>query len=187
MGTVTLVLVASDLVGVVYYHWYLDGAWVGSGTAASFSFAMELGSQARVDCVDTLAPAFDPLAAAPAFFPARFTIHWVRSLATDVASYRIEQSPDGAAWTAIAEFPHDEEAWDYRFLTERLTDLASLVWRVIPVDIAGNDGTPLIIGPPIQGEWSGIYLPVKVVRVPDAPDWSFTWNAGTQRVTYAAA
>jgi len=183
IGQITLVIVTSGLTPPVYFHWYLDGAYMGMTGEGSFSLALKEDEQARVEVIDTTDPAFDPLAAPPAFFPARFTIHWVRSLATDAAEYRIEETNDGGAWTAVGRVPHDDEVWDYRFLSDRLVDLTLYGWRVVPVDRAGNDGTPLVIGA-VEVYWN--YLQT-VVRSPDAPRWNFAWSPGTQRVTFAAA
>ena len=188
IGAITLVTVTSSLTGTVYFHWYLDGAYVGFTTSGQHSFQLPEDGLARVEVVDTNDAAFDPLAAPPAFFPARFTIHWVRSLSTDVKEYLVEWSLNGVDnWSRLVRIPHDEEVWDYAILTERLVDLTNYFWRVQPVDVAGNIGTALLITGPIGEGFTEALIPVQVVRVPDAPRWAFTWNAGTQRVTYAAA
>jgi len=50
IGNVVTVRAITSLVeSPVYYHWYLDGAHVGSGTAASFSFSVEQAGQGRVE------------------------------------------------------------------------------------------------------------------------------------------
>lgn len=191
IGNVVIVTAITTLVGTpVYYHWFMDGALMGSGTSPRFTLTLEQAQQARIEVFDTLDPNFDPLSAPPAAFPGRYTIHWVRSLSTDVKEYRVERTIDGGAnWTRFSSLRHDAAAWDYQVLTDRLADLTDYGWRVIPVDHAGNDGTPLVISIFVVF-WSGSGLPAfntKVVRIPDSPKWTYTWNAGTQRVTYAAA
>ena len=177
IGAITLVTVTSSLTGTVYFHWYLDGAYVGFTTSGQHSFQLPEDGLARVEVVDTNDAAFDPLAAPPAFFPARFTIHWVRSLSTDVKEYLVEWRTGGVGdWTTMARIPHDDEAWDYAVLSHRLDDVAYYEFRVSSIDRAGNVGAVAI-----ETEGQNVY------RVPDAPTWGFAWNAGTQRVTYAAA
>lgn len=178
VGNVTVVTVVSNLIGTVYYHWYLDGAYMGQTTAPSFSFSLGAGEQARIDVVDTLDAGFDPLAAPPAFFPGRYTIHWVRSLSGDVQQYVVEQriGTGGDPWTEITRVPHNVNAWDYQLLSGKLVDLTAYDFRVRSADGAGNV------------EAGGLaQMDVNVVRVPDAPNWTFTYNPATDRVTFAAA
>lgn len=159
IGNVVTVTAASTLGGaVIFYYWFLDGALMRSGTSRTFTLNLADGEQGRIDCVDTLDPNFDPLTAAPAAFPARYTIHWVRSLATDVKEYLVEWRKDEeGTYTTMARIPHDAEAWDYAILSERLDDLTDYIWRVTPVDLAGNLGDPLLITGPIgEGFWKSV-------------------------------
>lgn len=176
IGQVTVVTAISNLAPPVYFHWYLDGAYMGMTRAGSFSFALKEDEQARVEAADTSDAAFDPLLAPPAFFPARYTIHWVRSFSADIAEYIVEQRKSGGGWVTILRVPNDPEAWDYQVLTDRLDDIAVYEFRISTVDGAGNVGAA-----PIGTEDQTVY------RLPDAPRWNFTWSAGTQRVTFAAA
>jgi hypothetical protein len=89
-----------------------------------------------------------------------------------VELYRVEQKKDSDDWAVLGLVKHDPGTWQYRFLSNRLVDLASYQWRVVPVDIAGNDGTPLTLGP------------MTVVRSPDTPDVSATFNPVDSKVTF---
>jgi len=174
IGQTTIVTAVSGLSGTVYFHWYLDGAYVGVSQAGTRAFAVPSGEQARIEVIDTLDPDFDPLAAAPAAFPARYTIHWIRSLAADVREYQINQN-DGVTNSEIARVPHDDAAWDYTFITPRLDDLTTYTFQVVPMDAAGNAATVIPL------------LQELVVRVPDAPDFTAVRDVGTQKITFAAA
>jgi hypothetical protein len=175
LGNVVTVTVTSDLSGVIYYHWYLDGLYVGVTEANEQSFYLDPDEQARVECVDTNSATFDPVANAPEGFPARRTLWWVRSLATDVEHYRVEQQAEGSqTWTTIGLVEHEADRWHYSLMTDRLDDLTTYTWRVVPVDTLGNDGTATTIGPE------------KIVRAPDAPDWTLSYDEGTDQVTFAA-
>jgi len=173
LGEVTTVTVTSDLAGTIYYHWYTDGCYVGGGQSASRSFYLGLSDQTRVEVVDTNDADFDPVAGAPAGWPARRTLWWVRSIEADVASYRVEQKLGAGDWSTLAIVHDRPEAWDYAVMTDRLDDLSDYTWRVVPVDAAGNDGTPFTIGPE------------QIVRTPDAPNFTITFDAGTTKVTFA--
>lgn len=175
MGETVTMTVTSSLSGVVYYHWYLDGMWMGRGTSPTRTFFVAAGEQVRLAVVDTASVDFDEEANNPEPYPARRRLWWIRSLATDCDHYRIEERKDAGDWSTAATVPRDREAWSYQWYTGRLDDLTSYEWRVIPVDRAGNDGDLVAT----QSE--------VVVRTPDAPEFTVAWNEGTGRVTYSAA
>jgi hypothetical protein len=167
--------VTSDLAGTVYYHWYLDGAWVGSTTEPWKLFRPASGEQLRVEVLDTTDPDFDPLASAPAGYPATRTLWWVRSLDTDVLYYRVDQQLSAGDWEEVAQVHAEPGRWDYQWRTGRLDDLSEHAWRIVPLDAAGNDGTPITIGPE------------RIVRRPDAPAFTLVYDAGPNRVTFNEA
>jgi len=175
IGDVVRVSVTSNLTAPVYFHWYVDGCWFGSTDKPSRSFVIPEDQQPRITVIDTGDEYFDGLAAATAHWSHRRVLWWVRSLDTDVAYYRIEQSKDSGAWTPIGRVPRNREQWSYEFFTDRLDDLSTYSWRVVPVDAVGNDGDPLLLGTE------------RIVRRPDAPAVSASYSAGTRRVTFAEA
>ena len=166
---------------VVYFHWYIDGVHIAETTSGRYSFYLPSGDQVRVEVLDTTDRDFDPVANAPAGYPARRELLWTRNTDARVSHYRIEQQKDGGAWTILARVREKIGVWEHRYRTARLTDLATYSWRIVPVDItsggtsAGNDGTVLTIGPE------------KIVRTPDAPNFTATLDDATQKVTFAAA
>jgi len=173
LGEVTTVTVTSDLAGTIYYHWYCDGCYVGGGRSATRSFYLGLSDQTRVEVIDTNDAAFDPVTGAPAGWPARRTLWWVRSTAADVARYRVEQKKAAGEWSTLAIVHDRPDTWDYAVITDRLDDLSDYTWQVVPIDAAGNDGTPITIGPE------------RIVRTPDAPNFQITFDAGTTKVTFS--
>lgn len=168
------VTATSDLGAGVVFYWYLDGAFVGSTSTGSRVFQLEAGDQAAVDVLDSTDPSFDPVANAPAGYPARRILEWTRPPEADVSSYLVEQQRAAEAWTALGVVPQRLE-WSHRLLTPRLDDLETYTWRVTPYDAAGNAGTAITIGPEL------------VVRRPDAPGWSLSFDDGAQRITVSAA
>lgn len=174
-GNEVTVEVTSTLSGTVYFHWYLDGIWQGRTLSGRRMFYLDAGDQARVDVLDTNDAQFDAVANAPTQYPARRLIWWVRSLAADVDHYRVEQKKAGGSWEAVAIVSHREDRWDYSVISERLDDLTQYTWRVVPVDVAGNDGDPVTIGPE------------QIVRRPDAPNFEITYDSGTRKITFSEA
>jgi len=173
-GGVTTVTVTSDLTGTVYLHWYLDGAWVGVTASPARSFQLAQGEQVRIEVRDTNDPAFDAVANAPSGYPARRTLWWTRSTDSDVDHYLVKESQDGGAWSTLG-IVQQGDAWTHQFLTGRLVDLATYSWRIVPVDAAGNEGDAIEVGPEL------------VVRRPDSPAFSVTFNSPATTVTFAAA
>lgn len=176
-GRVTKVTVISDLSGTIYYHWYLDGAWLGVTTDPNFTLYLEPNEQATLICIDTNDVDFDGVANAPAGYPARRALWWNKSTEADVDHYRVEyaagQSPP-ASWTLIGTV-RDDGRWSYQMLSPRLDDLTWYWFRIVPVDATGNEGTAIEIGPE------------KIVRTPDAPSYSATYDDGTQEVAFESA
>ena len=174
-GNVTTVTATSDLTGTVYFNWYVDGAFVSVTTTPTMSFSLEPGEQVRIEALDTNDQDFDPVANAPAGWPARRTIWFVRSVDADVVKYRVEQRKGAGAYSNIGIVPQTDDGWFFSLVSPRLDDLSTYDWKVIPIDRAGNDGTAVSIGPEL------------VVRTPDAPRFSATFNPGATTVTLAAA
>jgi hypothetical protein len=173
LGNTTTITVTTDLAGVVWFHWYVDGIYQATTQAPSYTVLVPDDAQARIDVIDTTDPAFDPRAYTVDGWPARRTLWWVRSLST-VEYYAVQQQKDGGDWTTIGHVWSIENQWAYWLTTARLDDLADYAWRVVPVDAAGNEGDPLELGPE------------HVVRTPDAPRFAVTFDPATSRVTFSS-
>ena len=48
VGDATYVTVTSGLSDTIYYHWYIDGAWVASSRAASWQFQVPAGAKVEI-------------------------------------------------------------------------------------------------------------------------------------------
>lgn len=169
-----VVSAVSSLAGAAFY-WYVDGQFVGSTSGGVRSFVTAAGEQSQVDVLDSIDPAFDPVANTPAVYPSRRTLSWIRSMDAGAARYRVEQSVSGGAYTTLGFVAHDPRRWSYAFLTPQLSDLTLYAWRVVPIDRAGNDMTAVGLGTEM------------IVRRPDAPNFAIAFNAGTTKVTIAGA
>lgn len=175
-ASVTLFTVAGRFRGRVFYHWYVDGEYGGMTATPTFSVYLSVGDVARIKVLETLDPNFDPIANAPAMYGPRKRLRWLRSLDLSAHSYRVEQNRAGAEWVAIGTvFAAGRNAWEFSFVSPRLDDLVSYAWRVVPVTNAGNDGNALVF--PAE----------TVVRTPDAPGFTVTWDESTELATFTAA
>jgi len=176
VGSVTQVIATSDLTGIVYFHWYLDGRHVGVSQDGVFAFSLGLGVQGRVEVLDTTDPDFDPIANAPAAWPATRVLWFLRSIDLACVRYHITQSKDGGASETIGYVVQDALTWAHTFITPRLDDLASYAWRIFSIDDVGNvDATGFPVGAEL------------VVRTPDAPDFTVAFDPGTTKVTFTEA
>ena len=175
IGQVTSITLLDPPAGTLYYHWYVDGVYVGFSSGPTRSFQLPADDQIRIVCTPTSDADFDAVANAPDGYPARKTLWWIRSLATDAARYRVEQKEGAGDYETIADLAQETGRWDFSILTGRLADLTEYTWRITPIDAAGNDGTPIVIGPD------------RIVRTPDAPDFAATFGPGTGTVEFADA
>jgi hypothetical protein len=170
LGGTTTVTVTSDLTGVIYYFWYLDGSYLGVTSSPSYTFILPPGVQATVTCIDANSSA---LPSPPAGWPSTRTLEFVRSLDATIARYSIQQSESGGAWVEIRSIQDDPTRWGYQVETGPLDDLTDYAWQVVPHDVAGNAGTPVALG----NEF--------IVRTPDAPEFTIGLN-GSQEVVFAS-
>jgi hypothetical protein len=129
--------------------------------------------------VDANNAAFDYTAGAPAGYPARLSLWWTRSTTTDVKEYRVECNQDAAGYAAAAIVRPLPGQWSFSYFSDRLDDQSYYNWRVIPVDLAGNDGTPVVL--------TSVALGYQMVRTPDAPNFTITFDPDTRKMTFSDA
>lgn len=100
-------------------------------------------------------------------YPGHITLHW--SGVSGSASYRVEEF-FLASWK-LRQIVSDNGQGAFTWLSRWLEDETQHQFRVIPMDIAGNLGTPLP-------------LSVTMVRHPDTPVVDYVYNgSGTPTVT----
>ena len=169
------VTATSSLAGTVYYFWYMDGAFLAKTRSNVYTFFVKQGDQFRISVKDSNDPNYDYILHAPTGYSARRTLFWTRCTDSDILKYNIEQNKAAGGWTDIGTVNDVPGQWSYTFVTERLDDLTSYQFRILPVDRAGNEGTALT------------FDAEKIVRTPDAPNYTVTFDADTDKVTYASA
>jgi len=177
VNNTTIVTVVPILAGTVYYFWYQDGRLVGQTQKPTKTIVLTPGDSARLEVLQTNDPAFDPIANAPVGYPPRRTLEFVRSLDPSIERYRIEQKVGSGAWTILGYVRDNPTQWSYRYQTGRLLDLTSYSWRVVPMNAAGNDGTPVSLGPGGGGAEF-------IVRTPDAPTFNVAFQSYADAVEF---
>ena len=173
IGSVINVFAQSYLAGTIYYHWYIDGAFVDAGTNNMKSFYLDSTRQFKIDCIDTNDVNFDSIANAPAGYPADRSIYFTQSQDIDVSYYRIDQKKDSDDRKKLATITHLEDIWDYTWLSGDLVDKSTYQWWVVPIDSSDNEGTEIELDA------------LKIIRTPNAPDFEIEYAPGTQRVTFS--
>ena len=104
-------------------------------------------------------------------FPGRLTVNWLAI--TGATSYRVEELVS-AVWTARQTIL-DTGVGAYSWLSRWLEDVTAHQFRVIAIDAAANEGTALA-------------FTATMVRHPDAPNVTYTYNgSGQPDVTIASA
>lgn len=177
-GNLITAIATSMLSGTVYFHWYLDGVYVASTTTGRWSFVLEAEERVQVSVIDTTSESFDPVANAPEGFPARRTIRWIRATYDGIAWYEVSQTKIGDSPVVIGRVKHDERRWAYSLRTPILDDLADYSWSVMSIFGDNNEGNNQSIGGP-NGE--------TVVRTPDAPRFTITFEELSKKVGFLAA
>lgn len=157
-GDAVRVFATSDIATPIFY-WYFDGSYVGETQSGERFFVLSPGEQARIMVLDNAIANFDPIADAPDMYPARVTVEFIRSPDPDIDHYLIYEVKN-TVHTLVAKIMRNGEQWAYRYITPRLTDLATYQWRVDTVDRAGNVQSYTIT----KGR--------TCVRWPDAPNWT---------------
>lgn len=157
------------------YHWYVDGVYAGTTYAGEFCAHVDPGDTLTLSVAVTLDPADDPLDLCPEEYPGRRTLEWLQPSSGPPEYYRIDHAttpgtPDPGDWTEYARVSGGA-AWSRRYLTGPLADLTPHWFRIVPIDEHGDEGAPVELGPE------------QLVRRPDRPDVTVTFDDGTQRIT----
>jgi len=159
--TATSVLVAwsSNLSEPTFYV-YRDGELVTTTQQTSMLFTVATGDKLVLEVLD------DADALPSTAFPGRLTLQWAATAATD--HYRVEEYV-GGQWTerqSIADDGSQYYAWQSRYLEDETTHQ----FRIVPVGTNGNDG-------------AATSFSCLMVRHPDAPTPTWSYNSGTKKAT----
>lgn len=171
----------------IRFYWWVDGRPYQAGRVRTCGVDLDEEDDVEVFVIATTDPDLDVEEIEAEFGPRRRIIEFVRSPDTDVSYYRVEwqttvpasyaadpAAPAPGDWEMLLRVPVDGGRWVYRFLTPRLTHGSHYWFRVTPVSIAGNDGTASEIGP---------YF---ILCRPEVVEFTVSYSAGTNRVTFTA-
>jgi hypothetical protein len=143
------------------FYIYRDGALVTTTYAETWSFGIPENEDPVISVRDDATP--------PGYYwPGRIYLSWYPDAAVPASYYLIEED-SGAGFVEVARIPQTGLGY-YRWLTQWLSDGYDTVWRITPVDAAGNSGEPL------DFEYTQ-------VRHPDTPNVEFSYSEITGIVT----
>lgn len=154
---------SSDLGGTPTFFIYVDGKLVSEQQHTDYIVYLSAGHSPHIMILDALDAEHIER------FPGRIMAQWSDTAATD--HYRLEEFIS-AAWVLRAKIPDLGESL-FKWFTRYLEDVATHQIRLIPVGTNGNQGTAISVG-------------ILMVRFPDIPDVSYTYNSGDAKVTIAA-
>lgn len=151
------------------YRVYRDGVIVSTQESAEYYASVDDGDVPVIEVLD--ADTESPSDA----HPPKILLGWQRD--ADAVWYLVEEY-SGGEWTerariVPASLPGVSPAW-LAYSTGTVADVTSHQWRVTPYDAAGNAGTALS-------------FTTLMVRYPDPPAVTFSYDSGTAKVTIAAA
>lgn len=146
------------------FYIYRDGTLVATTKATEWTFTLESGDIPVIEVLD------DADATPATVYPSRFTLSWYA--VTDTDYYRIDEYV-GGEWLVCAKLT-DDGAGYFKWVTRVLQDATTHQFRVVAVDAAGNESTATT-------------MTALMVRHPDPPDVTYSYDSGTGKVTVAAA
>jgi len=175
-GARALVSVTTNLSGSVYYHWYVNGRWIGVTQRPQHWFhVQDERRQIEIECVATKWSRFDHELHRPLQYHGHPLVSWIRSASTDVAHYLAQYRQDAGEWTTFQQVRHVAGRWQYRVTAPLLADGSAYEFRVVPVNTSAVAGTPIVLDT------------VTVVRTPPVTAYVCTYDEDTDRVTFDAA
>lgn len=151
---------SSDLSAPTFYVWQ-DGVLIATTDAGFLDFLVESDEALVVEVLD------DANEQPQTAFPGRFTFQW--EAVSGTKAYRVEEYLSGV-WTARHTLQHVPGQTLYSWRSRHLEDDTTHQFRVIPIGDDGNEGTALAVSR-------------LMVRNPDPPTQSFSFNSGTGGVT----
>jgi hypothetical protein len=143
------------------YRIYIDGVLVSTQVGATYDIRIGSNQNPMIEVLDTTTAIPSPA------FPGYLELGWV--LDANAAQYRIDQMNNNGQWVTQATMNADSTSAWQEYTTPVLTDQATAQWRIVPIDAAGNAGTP-------------VAFMALMVRYPDVPTPLWTYNgsiAGT--------
>ena len=160
-----LVEVSSDLTNPTFY-WYMDGELRAITREGRYVFPVAEGESAEIEVLDDANSAPQPV------FPGRIDLEWAPVTAGAAVDYYRVDEYVGAVWTERARVKHVAGAHYYTYRTRLLEDQTTHQFRIVPVGVNGNEGTAATMSFP-------------VVRRPDPPELSMSYNPATRTVTFS--
>ena len=156
----------SDLPGATFYV-YRDGVLIATTTGGSIIVTVEAGETPLIEVYD------DASTSPMESHPGRIMLAWCASSGSpEVNYYRVDEYI-GAAWVERARLRDDGRGY-FTWRSRQLEDCTSHQFRIVPVGDNANEG-------------AADTRTILMVRHPDPPEVSYTWDSGTRTITVSAA
>jgi len=152
---------SSSLSSPTYYLW-LNGELLATTAAESYDLTINDGEEPVFDVFDSSSNDPDYVSSG------RTALCWWP--VSGAGAYRVEEYV-ASVWTARETITDNGEGF-FSWLSRVLEDLTTHEFRVVAIDAAGNDG-------------SNTTFSVLMVRHPDVPSATYTYDSGTNKVTAA--
>lgn len=149
------------------YYEYVDGVLMNVSTSTTRDLWLAPGEVVQFEVLDS--PSVMPQPA----YPSRAWLSWYADTLEPAASYRIEELIDAEWVTAGTVFPGVGQTY-FTWLSRVLEDDNVHHFRIVPVAFNKEEGLPL-------------RLVVPMVRRPDPPAWSGTYDDNTGNLTVTVA
>lgn len=154
---------SSDLGGTPVFSLYQNGVLITTTTATEWTFTV-------ADLTSSIIEIFDDATSPATYYPGRMTLAWdAPPEATDY--YLIEQKV-ASVWTERARIYDRGESY-FSWNTLYLDDVTTHEFRVSPIGANGVTGQIRL-------------FTALMVRYPDIPNVTYTYDSGTAKVTIAA-
>ena len=155
----------SSLGGTPTFYIYIAGLLVETTTGTTYNHFGDPSDVVHIEVFDVAPPH------TPVVIPSgNERLCWYEQ--SSVAEWKIEEKIAGT-WAEIAILT-DSDSWFYEYVTRYLEDASIHHFRVTPI---------------AQGDYMGdaLMFSFLIARFPDPPDVTYTYAAGTKKVTIAAA
>ena len=166
IGPTTWRIEVASTLGDPTFYWYVDGILIDSSNQPFRTFEIGAGEQGQIEILD------DPDATPSAVYPGRVLLTWHPDPANaDIENWRVDEYVDGD-WTERITTPATQ--WGQEWTSRYLEDNSTHRFRVVPLGANSIEG--------VAREFS-----VLMVRLPDLPDVTYSYDDGTGAVTATAA
>jgi hypothetical protein len=163
--TLWLFTFSSDLGGTPTFYIYIDGVLNETTTATTKLVQIQYDREFQIEILD------DVNAVPAEAYPDFARISW--EPVANAAKYRIDQWDGVSAWDELAVIL-DTNQNTFVYDTQKIDDVTDYTFRIVPLNSADIEGSPREFN-------------LFMVRRPDRPNVTYTYDNGTAKITATVA